>query len=297
MLASAVLGVLLTAASPAPPSVLVLPLRVHGQVNQDTAVALSAALLLEVGRVASGSVVGLREVETSVAHEELRQLADCETDACALQIAGALNADQIISGTLSVVGTQLVLAASRTDARTAAVAARVLERCPADRPEVLLDRMPALAHQLMGTPAAPVPPARPAPAAAVVQPPAPTAPVRPAPRQPAAAPVEEPLAETGGNQVLGTGARVLFGTGACGVTPGACCLLASLPVGVGLQGCVSGLEWADQDSRTLSAGALVVPTLRVASVLGTGLVAVAGLCCLGLGGLQWLAALALWWLS
>lgn len=205
--------------SPAPtpaPSVMFLPLNARGNVASEVTQAVGDALLISAGRRPGFRVIGLREVEATMAHEQLKQVAACDSESCAVQIAAALNADQIVFGNLTAVGPELVLTLSRVDARSSTVAGRTLHRAPADKPGVLLDRVDAITAELLGN----TPPALAAPAPIPARA-SPTVPMPPAaPASPAAEKDPEPTA-------LARAGRVTVLSGAVGLAPAVLLLLAA----------------------------------------------------------------------
>jgi len=99
--------------------------------------------------------VSFREVQGALSSEAMKMTAGCDSVSCAAEIAGALNTDFIIIGTLAKVETEYVLNVSRVRARDAAVPGRSLRRFPQKRESLMLLQMPLVTSELMGTPVPP----------------------------------------------------------------------------------------------------------------------------------------------
>ena len=159
---------LLVAAGPAladegTTTVLLLPLEAGPGIDRPRAEMLTAMVALEASTVPGFRLVTLKEVEQTLDQERLRQVAGCSTVACALEIAGSLNAQQLVVGTVGQVGSEEILSLTRLDARTATVLGRSGGRFPAGEPHRMADALRGIVSSLMGTPLPSSSP-RPAPA-------------------------------------------------------------------------------------------------------------------------------------
>jgi hypothetical protein len=144
----ALLGTAPAAAGARQPTLLVLPVSTQGDVAPALSGSLAAALVAAAYEQGA-QVQSMREVEATMEHERLKELAACTTESCALQIAGALDVDQIVVSSLALVGDELVFTSALLDARSSNVDGRVLERCEAAKPTQLLDRAPLIMARLL----------------------------------------------------------------------------------------------------------------------------------------------------
>jgi hypothetical protein len=140
-------------------SVLVLPIEAKDGVSKSEAELATAAFAAEADRVPGFRVITYREVEGTMTQEQVRQVVGCDAVACAAEIAGAMNTDQIVLGQVGKFGeAEVVLTMTRVEARSARVLGRVVERYDARHPRILLDRLPWVVATVLGTPPPPGPP-------------------------------------------------------------------------------------------------------------------------------------------
>ncbi|MEW5850843.1 MAG: hypothetical protein AB2A00_18805 [Myxococcota bacterium] len=132
-------------------SVLILPIEPKGEVARDHADILTVALTSEAGRLPGYKVTSYREVQNTMTQEQARMVAGCDQASCAAEIAGALNADEIVMGTLGRLERSLVLSVTRVRARDATVVARV-QRTTEAGADALLKGMPAVVTELFAVP-------------------------------------------------------------------------------------------------------------------------------------------------
>jgi len=134
-------------------SVVIMPIEARAGVKPDLAEQVTAAFVPHAARATTARVTSFAEIRGAMSQEQLRQVAGCNATNCAADIAGALDADEIVLGTLGRVGDSFLLNLSRVQARTTLVVARATERFPAANETAILDRLPAVATALFGTPA------------------------------------------------------------------------------------------------------------------------------------------------
>lgn len=79
------------------------------------------ALLAEVRKLQRASVLSYDEVQTMLDHEAQQQLLGCSESSCLAEIAEALGADVLITGSLIAVDKQVQVAWKRIEPRTASV--------------------------------------------------------------------------------------------------------------------------------------------------------------------------------
>lgn len=145
--------VLAAAANPATErerSVLFLKLQTQNGVAQDLADQLLHALVVEAGSRTHLRVVALKEVEAVLTQEQLKMLAGCQEQSCALEIAGALATDEVVVGSLGRVKSQYLLSLSRIQTTDVRVISRVMRRCKLDDRDELIGQAPGIMNELFG---------------------------------------------------------------------------------------------------------------------------------------------------
>ncbi len=107
---------------------------------------LTDSLVAELRKLERLSVIGMDEVREMLAHEVDKQLLGCNTDdSCLVELAGAIGADNLVTGKLVKVGDEYALVLRRTDQRQGAVVATVNRRLRvASDAELLLAVGPAV---------------------------------------------------------------------------------------------------------------------------------------------------------
>ncbi|MBI5498562.1 MAG: hypothetical protein HY904_26410 [Deltaproteobacteria bacterium] len=149
---SAVVGAVavagLAAGAPKATSVMVLPVAAKAGVNQDLADLTSAAITNHVSKVKGVRAISIAEVEGLMSQEQLKQAAGCDSVSCAVELAGALNADEIIMGNLGKFGASYLLTLSRIRARDATIVGRSMQRIAGLNEDTLLDRLPVAVGEL-----------------------------------------------------------------------------------------------------------------------------------------------------
>ncbi|MEW5849273.1 MAG: hypothetical protein AB2A00_10685 [Myxococcota bacterium] len=141
---------LLPVANPDTQSVLILPLEAKQGAPRELAEVVTQLLAADASKLPEFQVVTFREVEGTMSQEQVRQVAGCSTVSCAAEIAGALNTDQIVMGTLANVGDNFVLTLSRIRARDARVVGRATDVVPRLDQNTMLRRIPHVVATLFG---------------------------------------------------------------------------------------------------------------------------------------------------
>ncbi len=139
------------AAAPQVISVLVMPIQATGNVPPDLAAQFTAWFTAEAAAVPGYRVVAYSDVQGALSQEQTLQLAGCNESGCAAELAGALNTDEVVFGTLGQVGESYTVTLTRVRSRDALVPGRLVERIPRRRPEDVLDRVPVLVQRLLVT--------------------------------------------------------------------------------------------------------------------------------------------------
>lgn len=140
------------AAAPVGQRVFVAPLKAGEGVSRDLLQVLEDRILVAAKRHADFTVLGGADVRAMIDLEAQKMSTGCETDAdsCALEIAGALDARQIITGNLHHLGDSWLLSLSRTDRADLVVLGRVERESRGDSPRGLLDQVPGAVDELFG---------------------------------------------------------------------------------------------------------------------------------------------------
>lgn len=153
MMLAALCGLVL--AAPPPPqqpgttSLLVMKFDVAGGASEDLATDLNHALIDQVRQYEGFEVRSMKGVESLMTVEMQKQLIGCDTESCAAEIAGALNADEIIVGRLNKQGSSLNFHVFRVRARGALNVGSGNDMVPANQGQLLLERLPAVVNTLM----------------------------------------------------------------------------------------------------------------------------------------------------
>jgi len=130
-------------------SILILPIEGKGGVTKDSADLTTQLLASEIQQYQGFRVVTFAELQSMMTAEMMKQLAACESNSCAAEVAGALNADEIVVGHLGKVGDAYVLSVTRIRSRDASVLGRASDRVESASEALLLERMPALVSDVM----------------------------------------------------------------------------------------------------------------------------------------------------
>ncbi len=112
------------------PRVLVMPVTSDGAL-QGKADAVTSLVLSEALKVPDREVKALRDVESVLDMEQKKQMLGCVGATCAADLAGALEAEQVIQGQLSKVDADLMVTLVRLRVRDAVSLSRQTERVPA----------------------------------------------------------------------------------------------------------------------------------------------------------------------
>ncbi|MEW5855295.1 MAG: hypothetical protein AB2A00_41345 [Myxococcota bacterium] len=146
---------LLAAAEPV--SVLVMPVANKEGVSKDLAEQVTAVITHVASSVAGFRVVAVAEIQGAMTQEQLKQMAGCDSVSCAAEIGGALNTEQVIIGSLGLVGDQYLLSLTRIRSRDATRLSSVVERVAAKPESKLFDRLDGVVPSLFEDRVAPVP--------------------------------------------------------------------------------------------------------------------------------------------
>jgi len=109
------LGLTLLAAPPTR-TVLVLDLNVREGVSKDLAGTLSELMAIEVRKVATSQrIYSGADIKALLGFKKQKELLGCEDQTCLAELGGALGAQELVSGSLSIIADDYVLVLRRMD--------------------------------------------------------------------------------------------------------------------------------------------------------------------------------------
>lgn len=145
---SVVTLVALTLISSAQPRVAFMGLSSGEGVSGPTAASLSDALAAELRKQWKVDLVTSRELTAVLSMERQKDLLGCESSSCVAEIAGALDVDEVVTGSVSVLGESFLLQVQRVDARRALATSHASRRTKGGV-DALLDQLPRLVGELV----------------------------------------------------------------------------------------------------------------------------------------------------
>ena len=125
-----------------------MPLNEGEGVSSQTAVSVGAALTAELRKLERAELITAQQVTALVSLERQRELIGCAKEACLTELAGVLDVEQVVTGTVSRLGQSWLLQVQRMDAKTAQVVAHASAR-EQGSVDALLDKLPAMANELL----------------------------------------------------------------------------------------------------------------------------------------------------
>jgi TolB-like protein len=139
------------------PRLVVLDLAVAGGVEPQMASALTEAVAAEVASKGYFEVMASKDVQTMLGLERQRQMLGCSDEAgsCLTELAGALGARFVLSGTVAKLGEAFQFSLQTLDSRKAQPIGRAVRI--AKSLEVLRAQMPYAVAEATGTPVPPPP--------------------------------------------------------------------------------------------------------------------------------------------
>ncbi len=143
--------------APAKPKLIVLAFVAQNGAQPDLATLLEEATVAEVSRAGYFQVIGSKDVQTLLGLERQKQLLGCSEDSgsCMTELAGALGARFVLTGSVSKLGDAYQLTLQTLDSQRATTLGRSVRLA---RDEVLLRKGIAYAaSEATGTPAPPPP--------------------------------------------------------------------------------------------------------------------------------------------
>jgi len=113
-------------------------LQTSGDVDPRIVQVVAESLLAELRKLEKTAAVGMNEINEMLSFEQQRQLMGCEESSCLAEIGGALGVDQLLSGSLSVLGGTVLFSLRRTDLVRARVLGSIARRLTLTTGEELL---------------------------------------------------------------------------------------------------------------------------------------------------------------
>lgn len=103
-------------AGPPTRTVLVLDLNVREGVSKDLAGTLSELMAIEVRKVATGQrIYSGADIKALLGFKKQKELLGCEDQTCLAELGGALGAQELVTGSLSIIADDYVLVLRRMD--------------------------------------------------------------------------------------------------------------------------------------------------------------------------------------
>lgn len=136
----------------APPDVLVtlvLGLQGRAGVGADTVRVLNDLLTFELGKAPGRRVLGMNDIKSLLEAEAAKQLLDCNAQSCLAELAGAVDADRVVYGSVEKIGRGYFLIVSEIDARTIKPVARAQRRLLDPSPDRLTTEVPSIVDELL----------------------------------------------------------------------------------------------------------------------------------------------------
>ncbi|MEW5848006.1 MAG: hypothetical protein AB2A00_04300 [Myxococcota bacterium] len=123
-------------------SVLVLPVRTQGEVQPHLADVTAEMIATTLRKAPSLTVMTFAEVEELLTQEQRKMVAGCTSESCATEIAGALNASEVLRATLGRLGDSYVITITRIAAAEAKAIGSVARQFDATDEEAISALIP-----------------------------------------------------------------------------------------------------------------------------------------------------------
>lgn len=154
-----------SSAAPAPNRVLLMPLTPGEGVTPATADAVTDTVAGELRHIPGLQVLTRKEMTAVISVERQKQLMGCQSESCMAEIGGALDADRLITGTVTKLGESWILHLQLVDAKKVATLASADRRKKGGSIDDVLDAIPGMVKELYSGQPTPPPSAGPAPVA------------------------------------------------------------------------------------------------------------------------------------
>ena len=136
-------------------SVLIMPIQAEAGVDPALCKQVTSVLVNVAAGLPGYRVISQAEIAASMTQEMMKQASGCNSVSCAAEIAGALDTEQIVIGSLGKVGQSYLLTMSRINGRDAVVVGRAQRRFDMLLEDDIVDNMPGAAAELFGLPPPP----------------------------------------------------------------------------------------------------------------------------------------------
>lgn len=141
-----------------PVRVFVSPLKAGAGADKEVVGVIEERVLASARRYPGFDVVAGKDVQAAIDMDATRQVTGCASDiSCAAEIAGALDAPQVVTGQVGRVGDTWVLSLSRTERATLKVLSQVVRESRGQTPEGLLGLIDGAVDELFRVPSTPLP--------------------------------------------------------------------------------------------------------------------------------------------
>jgi hypothetical protein len=151
------LATAIATAEPVPISMFIMPLEARSGITADDADQLGTLLAVEAARVPGFKILTYRDADALLSVEARAQLLGCDTQSCAAQVAGALNSDEVLFGSLGRLGQDHLLTVTRLRVRDMTVVARTAEAFAGADAASAFEVVRKLVQTLLVAPSAAVP--------------------------------------------------------------------------------------------------------------------------------------------
>lgn len=149
---TALFAVTPASAEPVLQRLLVLPLEAKGGVKVEQVEVISEYLAAEARRIPGYNVMSQTDIERMLSLEMKQQLMGCEATSCLAEIGGALNAQEVLYGSVGKMGERgMVLSLTRISPQTAVSLGGDAERISGKDPERLLQSVSLVLKRLYPT--------------------------------------------------------------------------------------------------------------------------------------------------
>jgi hypothetical protein len=156
LLVCVVLGALSSSPAAAATRVFIARVTPAQDVPASMVTPLDDRILLAARKRTGFEVLGERDVQAVMDAEARRQAAGCDSDVdCAAELAGALDANQLVTGQLGRLGSTWVLSLTRVDRTTLVVLAQAVREATGDSPVALLGSIDGQVAEVLRSPDAP----------------------------------------------------------------------------------------------------------------------------------------------
>jgi hypothetical protein len=140
------------AAGPSPEGLkrlLVLPLEPRAGLTPEETASVSDFMVAESRRLPGYRVMAQADLEQMLSHQAREQLLGCDSTGCLAELGGALDADEVLFGSVGRLGERdLVLTLTRIGPRTSTTLGGEAERVKGSSADAMLDAVPRLLKRL-----------------------------------------------------------------------------------------------------------------------------------------------------